>query len=90
MRRCRRTLTVQFFGAPSGTGPCTASYTATQAASRVAVAVAVKEHAHGGSAACAAVGYMRQVTMALAAPLRGRVLVDAASGVAVTVLPARP
>jgi hypothetical protein len=37
-----------------------------------------------------AVGYMRQVTVALAAPLGGRVLVDASSGAAVTVLPAAP
>jgi len=85
-----RTLTVRFTGAASGTGPCTAGYSVTQAASRTAVAVAVKEHAHGGSVACAAVGYTRQVTVALAAPLGGRVLVDAASGVAVTVLPAAP
>jgi hypothetical protein len=85
-----RTLTVQFVGAPSGTGPCSASYSATQVASRAAVAVAVKEHAHGGTVACAAVGYPRRVTVALAAPLGGRVLVDAASGVAVAVLPARP
>ena len=35
-------------------------------------------------------GYTRQVTVALAAPLGGRVPVDAASGVAVTVLPAAP
>jgi hypothetical protein len=34
--------------------------------------------------------YMRQVTVALAAPLGGRVLVDASSGAAVTVLPAAP
>lgn len=82
---------MRFTGAASGTGPCTASYSATQAASRAAVAVAVKEHAHGdGSVACAAVGYMRQVTVVLAAPLGGRVLVDTASGVAVTVLPAGP
>jgi hypothetical protein len=42
------------------------------------------------SPACAAVGYPRHVTVVLAARLGGRVLVDAASGVAVTVLPARP
>jgi hypothetical protein len=83
-----RTLTVQFVGAPSGTGPCSASYSATQATSGAAIAVAVKEHAHGGSVACAAVGYRRHVTVVLAAPLGGRVLVDAASGVAVTVIPA--
>ena len=85
-----RTLTVQFVGAPSGTGPCSARYRATQVASRAAVAVAVHEHAHGGTVACAAVGHPRRVTVALAAPLGGRVLVDAASGVAVAVLPARP
>lgn len=90
LARGGRTLTVRFTGAASGTGPCTASYSVTQATSRTAVAVAVKEHAHGGSVACAAVGYTRQVTVALAAPLGGRVLVDAASGVAVTVLPAAP
>jgi len=85
-----RTLTVRFTGAASGTGSCTASYSVTQAASGTAVAVAVKEHAHGGSVTCAAVGYTRQVTVALAAPLGDRVLVDAASGAAVTVLPAAP
>jgi hypothetical protein len=40
------------------------------------------------SPACAAVGYPRHVTVVLAARLGGRVLVDAASGAAVTVLPA--
>jgi hypothetical protein len=85
-----RTLTVEFTGAGSGTGPCTASYSLDQAASRTAVAVAVREHAHGGKVACAAVGYPRRVTMVLPAPLGGRVLIDAASGVAVTVLPAGP
>jgi hypothetical protein len=85
-----RTLTVEFTGAASGTGPCTASYSLNQAASKTAVAVAVHEHAHGGNVACAAVGYPRRVTVVLPAPLGGRVLVDAASGVAVTVLPAGP
>ena len=85
-----RTLTVEFTGAGSGTGPCTASYSVDQAASRAAVAVAVKEHAHGGEVACAAVGYPRRVTVVLPAPLGGRVLVDAAGDVAITVLPAGP
>jgi hypothetical protein len=57
----------------------------TQAASRTAVAVAVTEHGRDGTAVCADVGYLRQVTVALPAPLGGRVLVDAASGVAITV-----
>jgi hypothetical protein len=85
-----RTLTMRFFGAASGTGPCTASYTVTQAASGAAVAIAVKEHERNGTAPCSAVGYPRQVTVALAAPLGGRVLVDAVSDAAVTVLPAAP
>jgi hypothetical protein len=80
-----RTLTVRFVGAPAGTGPCSASYSVTQAASRTAVAVAVTEHGRDGTAVCADVGYLRQVTVALPAPLGGRVLVDAASGVAITV-----
>jgi hypothetical protein len=83
-----RTLTVRFTGAPSGTGPCSASYSATQAASGTAVAVAVKEHERDPTAVCASVGYPRQVAVVLPAPLGGRVLVDAASGVAVAVLPA--
>lgn len=85
-----RTLTVQFYGAPSGTGPCSASYTLNRAFSPTAVAVAVQEHKRDGTALCTAVGYPRRVTVVLPAPLGGRVLVDAASGVAVTVLPAGP
>jgi hypothetical protein len=83
-----RTLMVQFTGAPSGTGPCSASYSATQAASPAAVAVAVKEHERDPTAVCAAVGYPRQVAVVLPAPLGTRVLVDAASGVAIAVVPA--
>ena len=83
-----RTLTVRFFGAPSGTGPCSASYTLDRAFSSAAVAVAVQEHKRDGTALCAAVGYPRRVTVALPAPLGGRVLVDAASGVAIPVTPA--
>ena len=88
--RARRTLTVQFYGAPSGTGPCSASYTLDRAFSSTAVAVAVRKHKRDGTALCTAVGYPRRVTMVLPALLGGRVLVDGASGVAVTVLPAGP
>jgi hypothetical protein len=83
-----RTLTVEFTGAGSGTGPCTASYTLDRAISSTAVAVAVQEHKRDGTALCAAVGYPRRVTVVLPAPLGGRVLVDAASGVAITVMTA--
>jgi len=84
-----RTLTVKFAGAPAGTGPCTASYNLDQAASRTAVAVAVQEHERDRTAVCSAVGYARQVTVTLAAPLGGRALVDAPSGLAIPVIAAR-
>jgi hypothetical protein len=80
-----RTLTVEFTGAPSGTGPCTAGYQLQLAASGSAIAVAVRERAHGGSAACSLVGYPRRLTAVLPVPLGARVVVDAASGTAVTV-----
>jgi hypothetical protein len=80
-----RTLTVEFAGAPSGTGPCSARYTLNRAVSSTAVAVAVQEHKRDGTALCAAVGYPRRVTVVLPAPLGGRALVDAASGVAIPV-----
>lgn len=80
-----RTLTVEFTGAPSGTGPCTAGYGLRFAISRSAIAVAVREHAHGGDVACSSVGYPRRVTEVLPVPLGARVVVDAASSTAVTV-----
>jgi hypothetical protein len=82
----RRTLTIRLFGAASGTGPCTASYSVRQAASPAAVAVVVREHAHGGAVACSSVAYLRQVKVVLPAPLAGQVLVDAASGAAIPVI----
>jgi hypothetical protein len=83
-----RTLTVEFVGAASGTGPCSASYTLDRGISSTAVAVAVQEHKRDGTALCAAVGYPRRVTVVLPAPLGGRVLVDAASGLAIMVMTA--
>ncbi len=80
------TLTVEFTGAQSGTGPCTAGYHLQLAVSKRAIAVAVREQAHGGHVvACSSVGYPRQVTAVLPAPLGARVVVDAASSAAVTV-----
>jgi hypothetical protein len=81
-----RVLTVRFSGAPAGHGPCTAGYSLRVASSATAVAVAVTEHPHGsGNVACSAVGYQRQVTTMLPAPLGARVVVDAASRTAVAV-----
>lgn len=80
-----RTLTVEFTGAPSGTGPCTADYHLQLAESRAAIAVAVREHAHGGNVPCFDVGYPRQVKTVLSAPLGARVVIDAVSWTAVAV-----
>jgi len=81
-----RALTVRFTGAAAGHGPCTASYSVQAAESATAVAVAVIEHPHaGGSVACSAVGYSRQVTTRLAEPLGARVVVDVVSRAAVPV-----
>lgn len=77
-----RTLTVEFAGAPAGTGPCTADYTLDVATSRTAVAVAVEEHAHGGNTPCLLPAVFRQVTTVLSVPLGARVVV-AVSGAAV-------
>jgi hypothetical protein len=52
--------------------------------------VVVQGHERDAAAVCAAMGYPRRVTVVLPAPLGGRVLVDAAGGVAITVLPAGP
>jgi hypothetical protein len=79
-----RTLTVEFTGAPSGIGPCTAGYHLLLAVSGSAIAVAVREQAHGGNA-CRSVGYPRRVTAVLPVPLGARVVVDAASSTSVTV-----
>jgi hypothetical protein len=78
-----RTLVVHFTGLAAGTGPCTAGYSLRFAESRTAVAVSVIEHDHSGSGSCSSVGYGRQATAVLPAPLAARVLVDAASGTAI-------
>jgi hypothetical protein len=86
-----RALTVKFAGAATGHGPCTAGYTVRITVSAWAVAVAVRAHPHGsGNQICAAVGYPRQVSTRLAAPLGGRVAVDAVSRTAVPVTATTP
>jgi hypothetical protein len=86
-----RALTVRFTGAPAGHGPCTAGYSLRAASSPTAVAIAVTEHPHGsGNVACPAVGYRRQVTTMLPAPLGARVAVDAVSRTAVPVTTGNP
>jgi hypothetical protein len=83
-------LTFGFVGAPAGNGPCDANYTGVVAESRSAVAVAVQmipSQPQSGPVACTAIGVFRTVTVSLARPLDGRVVVDA-SGSAVSVCPA--
>jgi hypothetical protein len=83
-------LTISFSGAPPGTGPCGAEYTADAVGSETAVAVTIRElpaspSTTDGRVACSSVGYARQLTISLASPLGARVLVAAATGAAVPV-----
>jgi hypothetical protein len=83
------TLTFRFTGAPATAGPCGADYSGAVAESSSAVAVAVLAIPHessGGPVACLAIGAMRTVTVSLAAPLGGRVVLNA-SGDAVMACP---
>lgn len=83
-----RTLVANFVGAPSGTGPCTASYSLSVKESPQAVAVAVIGHMHQeGAVACDAVGYPRHATAKLKALLGGRVVVDANTNGAMSATP---
>jgi hypothetical protein len=85
-----RRLTFGFWGAPSSTGPCGAEYATAVAESQSAVGVAVQEipnASSGDMVACPAVAQQRSVTVSLASPLGGRVVVDN-SGNAVSVCPA--
>ena len=83
-----RQLTFSFVGGPPD-GPCAEDYTGVVAESPHAVAVAVQSNPgrpQGGPVSCDLVGHMRSVTVQLASPLGGRVLVDA-SGAAVEACP---
>jgi hypothetical protein len=85
----RRALTFTFAGAPDNPGPCGADYTAAVAESPSAVAVAVLALPHSAPdapIACTAIAAVRSVTVNLAIPLGGRVVVNA-SGDIVTVCP---
>ncbi len=83
-----RQLTFGFVGGPPD-GPCAEDYTGVVAESPHAVAVAVQSNPgrpQAGPIACDLVGHIRSVTVQLASPLGGRVLVDA-SGAAVEACP---
>jgi hypothetical protein len=83
-------LSFGFYGAPSGSGPCDANYRAVAAESMSAVAVAtqlIPNQADSGTIACPAIAQARSVTVKLARPLGGRVVIGA-SGDVVAVCPA--
>jgi hypothetical protein len=85
-----RTLTFSFWGTPAGTGPCSADYTSQVAESHAAVAVAIRVIPPASpvdNVACPAIAQQRTVTVALATPLGGRVVVNA-TGAAEIVCPA--
>lgn len=76
-----RTLNFGFVG-----GECDAGYKSAVAESQSAVAVAVQAIPKDGSGYCSLVGISRSITVTLASPLGGRVVVDA-SGTVVGVCP---
>jgi hypothetical protein len=80
-----RTLTYFFTGAQEGTGPCQEIYRGAVAESPTAVAVAIGAIPHetpNAGVACTLIGYPRSVSVTLASPLGGRVLVDDRGSVA--------
>jgi hypothetical protein len=81
-----RAVTFRFTGAPPTDGPCGADYSGAVAESNSAVAVAVLAIPHessGGPVMCTAIAAFRSVTVELATPLGGRVVVNV-SGYAVS------
>lgn len=76
-----RHVTISFVGAPPGSGPCDAEYTADVAESPTAVMVtprALPKPKPTGNYFCNAIGYGRTVTVTLSAPLGNRVLLTPA------------
>lgn len=71
-------LTLTFYGAEAGTGPCQAEYTADVAQSATAVSISPQEHPGGGNdqAQCDAAAHRRTLTVTLQPPLGNRVIVD--------------
>ena len=72
-------LTFSFAGAPSSSGPCGADYRAVVAESQAAVAIAVQTISHaqpGAPVVCNLMAVSRSVTVTLASPLGGRVVLD--------------
>ena len=82
-----RTLLLTFAGPPAGTGPCEANFVASSAESASAAAVSLRSITSPKykNVACALVAVDRHLTITLLTPLRNRVVIDAASLMAVPV-----
>ena len=74
--RDNRTLTVNFVGAESDTGPCGVRYSVRLTESPTAVNVTVVSNPNDTAAVCDLVGYQRHAAAVLKTPLGARVLVD--------------
>jgi hypothetical protein len=75
-----RSLTWTFAGAHDNPGPCGADYQGVVAESRTAVAIVLQVFRHAAPnepVACDTMAEVRSVTVTLASPLGGRVVVDA-------------
>lgn len=71
-----RTLTVGFVGAQSETGPCGVRYEVKLTESPTAVMVTRISHPNESTAICTLIGFLRNASAVLKAPLGARVLVD--------------
>jgi hypothetical protein len=79
---------VTFAGAPGpASEPCGADYTAKAVESEQAVVVIVFEHLTPGDRVCTAIGAPRPTTVALAAPLADRAVLEVRQGAPVPVFP---
>ena len=79
-------LTVTFTGAPdSGDKPCGADYSGQAIESATAIVVIVTEHPNPSPVGCRLVGARRTASVALAAPLAGRAVLDISQGLPVSV-----
>jgi len=80
-----RRLTAYFYGTPTNAGACTSEYEAIVAESPAAVAIALRTlppaQPPPTDVACAEIAQLRTLTVSLAGPLGGRVVVDEQGGV---------
>lgn len=76
-----RHLLVEFTGSPDPLGePCGADYSGEAVESELAVVVIIARHASVTFGACTAIGAARTVTIALAAPLGDRAVLEVVTG----------